>query len=181
MSLGTMSFDVLVAKRYGLAAAVFLNNVIFWLEKNAIDGRNIRDGRVWTYNTQKDYVALMPFFYERQVKYVIKVLKDAGVLIVDQPEGFVRRSWITVSDSALLSDEAIAAVSHSTKLSDGRDNSVPSKVQNCTMGINDTDIKPDINQSSRARTRKEKRKDPKQLAFELGEIRKLKDSLRTPS
>ena len=116
---GTMAFSVDVARRYGLDEAVFLNHVVFWLEKNAVDGRNIMDGRVWTFNTIADYTKLMPFFTRHQVNRVINSLKSKGVILTQNPEGYHRRTWITVADSAMLSEGALQAISHFRKNGNG--------------------------------------------------------------
>ena len=45
------TFDVAIATRFGIAEAVFIENMRFWLLKNETENRNIHKGRPWTYNT----------------------------------------------------------------------------------------------------------------------------------
>ena len=44
------SFNIEVAKDTGIAGAVILNNLYWWVDKNAKNGRNFNDGKYWTYN-----------------------------------------------------------------------------------------------------------------------------------
>ena len=192
MAKGTMSFSVNFAKKHGLREAVFLNNVLFWLEKNAMDGKNIMDGRVWTYNTYKDYAALMPFFTARQVEYLINTLKEKGLILTENPEGYHRRTWITVADVSWLSDEVQEKISHFTKSGNAFHKNGDSISQN--RGIestksgnvipNEADSKPDIN-ANPVRTRTKKSDSTLPPGFKdmsdsekeqaLAEIRRIKD------
>ena len=45
------SFDIKIAKEYGIAEAIILKHIYFWVNKNALNGKNHIDGRYWTYNS----------------------------------------------------------------------------------------------------------------------------------
>ena len=47
------SFDIEVAKKYGITEAVLLKNFYFWIEKNRTNNLNYFDGKYWTYNSRK--------------------------------------------------------------------------------------------------------------------------------
>ena len=50
--MGEYHFSAELAKRYGLDEAIMLHHFAYWVQKNTIDGRNIHDGRAWSYSTQ---------------------------------------------------------------------------------------------------------------------------------
>jgi hypothetical protein len=75
------SFDVRIAKEYGINAAVLLNNMYFWIEKNRANNTNLYDGNYWTYNSKKAFAELFPYLNERQIDYALKKLIDGGIII----------------------------------------------------------------------------------------------------
>ena len=75
------SFNINVAKRYGIQAAVLLKNLYFWIEKNRANETNFYDGYYWTYNSKKAFSDLFPYMTERQIDYTLKKLIDEGVII----------------------------------------------------------------------------------------------------
>lgn len=75
------SFDIDIAKKYGVHAAVILNNFYFWIEKNRANGTNFFDGHYWTYNSKTAFAELFPYMTARQIEYAIKKLIDDGLLI----------------------------------------------------------------------------------------------------
>lgn len=75
------SFDVRIAKEYGVNAAVLLNNMYFWIEKNKANNTNFYDGYYWTYNSKKAFAELFPYLNERQIDYALKKLIDGGIII----------------------------------------------------------------------------------------------------
>lgn len=75
------SFDVRIAKEYGINAAVLLNNMYFWIEKNRANNTNYYDDNYWTYNSKKAFAELFPYLNERQIDYALKKLIDGGIII----------------------------------------------------------------------------------------------------
>lgn len=75
------SFDIDVAKRYGIQAAVLLKNIYFWIEKNRANETNFYDGYYWTYNSKKAFSDLFPYMTERQIDYTLKKLIDEEIVI----------------------------------------------------------------------------------------------------
>ena len=72
------SFDVNIAKKYGVHEAILLNHLNFWIEKNRANDRHYYDGYYWTYSTKKAFAELFPYLTERQVGSVLEKLVDAG-------------------------------------------------------------------------------------------------------
>ena len=75
------SFDVEIAKRYGIPCAVLLKNIYFWIEKNKANNKNYYDDNYWTYNSKKAFAELFPYLNERQIDYALKKLIDEGIVI----------------------------------------------------------------------------------------------------
>ncbi len=75
------SFDIEIAKKYGIPCAVLLKNIFFWIEKNRANNKNFYDDNFWTYNSKKAFAELFPYLNERQIDYALKKLIDEGVLI----------------------------------------------------------------------------------------------------
>ena len=75
------SFDIDIAKKYGVQAAVILKNIHFWIEKNKANEVNYYDGYYWTYNSKKAFSELFPYMTARQIDYALQKLIDDGLII----------------------------------------------------------------------------------------------------
>lgn len=75
------SFDTEVAEKVGVTAAVLLQNIYFWTEKNRANGQNLHDNRAWTYNSKKAFSELFPYLTARQIDYALTKLKDSGIIV----------------------------------------------------------------------------------------------------
>lgn len=71
------------AAKVGLNEAILCQQIHFWLTHNRQNGKNIIDGRVWTYNTQKEWQKQFPFWGLRTLRRVIKSCVDKGLLIAE--------------------------------------------------------------------------------------------------
>lgn len=74
------SFNIDIAKAYGIEEAIFINNLYFWIQKNAANKKFYYDGSYWTYNTKQAYAELFPYMTYDKVKRVIAGLITAGVI-----------------------------------------------------------------------------------------------------
>ena len=70
------SFDVDIAKEYGILEAILINNIWFWIEKNKANNKNYFDGFYWTYNSTRAFKELFPYVSERQIKSALKHLRE---------------------------------------------------------------------------------------------------------
>ena len=75
------TFDVAVATRYGVDAAIMIENFRFWIAKNKANGRHFYEGRFWTYNSIKAFSELFPYWTEKQIRRILDKLEDAEVLV----------------------------------------------------------------------------------------------------
>lgn len=76
------SFDIDIAKEYGILEAILLNNIQFWIEKNKANEVNYYDGEYWTFNSTRAYTELFPYVTQRQIKNALKHLREEGILQV---------------------------------------------------------------------------------------------------
>ena len=74
------TFDIDIAKDYGMLEAILLNNMWFWIEKNRANNVNYYDGYFWTYNSTKAYNELFPYVSQRQIQNALKKLREEGIL-----------------------------------------------------------------------------------------------------
>jgi hypothetical protein len=74
------SFNVELAKEYGVLEAILINHLCFWIEKNKANDINYFDGNYWTYNSTKAFNKLLPYASERKIKYALKHLKDEEII-----------------------------------------------------------------------------------------------------
>lgn len=74
------SFDVDIAKEYGILEAILLNNIWFWIEKNRANNTNYYDGYYWTYNSTRAFNELFPYVSQRQIQNALKKLIDNEIL-----------------------------------------------------------------------------------------------------
>lgn len=93
------NFDTAIAEKYGVHAAILLNNIYFWIEKNKASDRNFYDGYYWTYSSNKAFSELFPYMTRRQIEYALKRLIDEGLLITgnynDKP--YDRTLWYAIT------------------------------------------------------------------------------------
>ena len=73
-------FNTNVAEIYGVNAAILLENITFWVDKNRANEQNYYDGKYWTYNSIKAFCALFPYMTERVIRTSLQRLIDDGLL-----------------------------------------------------------------------------------------------------
>lgn len=96
-------FDVDLAERYGVDEAIFCHRLFWMVQNNAANGRNLRDGRTWTYDTQAALAKIFHFWSRRQVQRVIQSCLQKGlILTADYNDDRTNRTtWYTVTDVVL--------------------------------------------------------------------------------
>ena len=118
------SFDVDIAKRYGIHAAILLKNIYFWIEKNRANDTNFYDGYYWTFNSKKAFAELFPYMNARQVDYALQKLIDDKLIITGNYNkvAYDRTLWyaITKKGYSILQNCEM----ESTKKENGNDNGV---------------------------------------------------------
>jgi len=80
----THIFDTEMAKEVGIEAAIIYQNICFWVDKNRANNQNFINGYFWTYNTYNAWQELFPYMKLNTIKRAIKVLKEAGFIVVEK-------------------------------------------------------------------------------------------------
>jgi hypothetical protein len=74
-------FDTDHARLYGLEEAVLIHNFTFWIARNRANGENVRDDRVWSYNSVAAFGELFPYLSKDRIRRTLDSLIKQGVLI----------------------------------------------------------------------------------------------------
>lgn len=77
-------FDVEVARRCGVNAAILLSDIQYWCERSKGDPAHLREGRVWMWSSVRDFRERHPYLTARQIRYALEQLTAAEVVITAQ-------------------------------------------------------------------------------------------------
>lgn len=96
------SFKVEIAEKYGIEKAVLLENFYFWIKKNEANGKNMHEGKAYTYNTTEAFAILFPYIKERKIAQILREMENIdGLLISGQFHSYDRTKSYTLTDKAL--------------------------------------------------------------------------------
>ena len=95
------SFNVEIAKKYGIEKAVLLENFSFWIAKNTANKKNIFDGKAYTYNTAEAFETLFPYMKARKIAQILREMENEGLLLSRQFGKYDRTKSYTLTDYAL--------------------------------------------------------------------------------
>ena len=111
------SFNVDVALDYGVEAAILIENLAFWINKNKANNNNFYDGRYWTYNSAKAFVELFPYWSSTKIQRLLAHLETEGVIISGNYNklAYDRTKWYSIVDEAILQKYTF----HSAKMNNG--------------------------------------------------------------
>lgn len=95
------SFDVNVAEKIGIEAAIFLKNIYWWCKHNCKNKKNIHDGRAWTYNSRRTWKDLFPYMKDSRIRGALKLLADEGYIETGtfNKMAYDRTTWYTVTEA----------------------------------------------------------------------------------
>jgi len=94
------SFNIEIAKKVGVNAAIIYENIIFWCIKNKANDKNKHDGKYWTYNSVRAWREIFPYMSDSQIKTALKKLKDALLIEVGEHNSipYDRTRWYSPID-----------------------------------------------------------------------------------
>lgn len=94
------SFDVDIAKMYGVNAAILLKYVGHWIDKNKANGKHFYDGKYWTYNSVKAFKDLFPYMSEKVIRNTLQKLEDEGVIVTGNYNkvAYDRTTWYAFTE-----------------------------------------------------------------------------------
>ena len=102
------SFDPDIAARVGLNAAVIYQNIVWWTQKNAANGKHMHDGRYWTYNSIRAFEVLFPYLTGKQIRTALDKLETSGLIVSGNfnKAGYDRTKWYCPSEQVDLPKKA---------------------------------------------------------------------------
>lgn len=97
------TFDIEIAKEYGVNPAIFLNNIAHWIKKNQANEKHFYEGRYWTYNSSEAFSELFPYWSTDQIDRLIKKCVSIGLLLISNfnETTYDRTRWYGLTDFAL--------------------------------------------------------------------------------
>lgn len=97
------SFDIEIAKEYGVNCAVILNNIYFWIQKNEANGDHYHDGLYWTFNSVKAFNDLFPYLSEKQIRSALSKLEDGGIIKTGNYNkvAYDRTKWYAITQKGI--------------------------------------------------------------------------------
>lgn len=92
-----------IAADVGVSAAIVLNHIVYWCEKNKSENRNFHDGRYWMYSSNQTIADNIPYLGIATIKRALSCLIDNGYVQVGNynKATFDRTYWYTPSDLTL--------------------------------------------------------------------------------
>lgn len=102
--MGEYHFSAELAQKYGLDEAILLHNLAYWIRKNALDGRNIYDGQVWTFSSLEAFTEWFPFWSVKQIRRILTSLENQALI---QKGNYNKRAtdrttWYTITAQDVL-------------------------------------------------------------------------------
>lgn len=93
------SFDVDIAKEYGILEAILLNHLWFWIKKNEANETNYYDDNYWTYNSTRAFNELFPYVSQRQIQNALNHLKEEEIILTGNynKSAYDRTLWYAFS------------------------------------------------------------------------------------
>lgn len=113
----TYTFDIEIAKEYGVNEAILITNLQFWIKKNQANEKNYYEGHYWTYNSIKAWQKLFPFWTEKTIRTILNHLIEKGVIITGNynQSKYDRTLWYAFADESIWLNGKI----HSPKRENG--------------------------------------------------------------
>lgn len=92
-----------IAVEHGADVAIFVHNLVYWVEKNAANGKHFHDGRFWTYNSIKALCEMYPLWSASQIRTITQKAEKAGLIVTGNynAKPMDRTMWYSPSDEVL--------------------------------------------------------------------------------
>ena len=95
--------NVSFATKYGVSAAVLLENIIYWTKYNKDNHTNYYDDYYWTYNTLQALNGLFPYISKRSISASLHKLEDLGFIKIGNYNSnpLDKTPWYTVTEKGV--------------------------------------------------------------------------------
>lgn len=96
-------FNVGIAQKYGITEAIILHNLLYWLEHNKANNKNLFDNYYWTFNSIAAFHELLPYLSEKQIRYALKKLEDQEIIKTGNynKHKYDQTKWYTIIDKTI--------------------------------------------------------------------------------
>lgn len=93
------SFDIDIAKEYGIPAAILLKHIYYWVEKNRANDKHLIEGEYWTYCSVKAFGELFPYMSAKVIRTGLTKLEDGGLIKTGcfNTQIYDRTKWYTLT------------------------------------------------------------------------------------
>ncbi|MFK4786035.1 hypothetical protein [Fusobacterium sp. MFO224] len=134
------SFNVELAREYGIEEAILIENIAFWLRKNMTNNKNYIAGNYWVYNSYKSFNELFPYINPKKIQRVLVKLEKLNVIKSGSfnKRSYDRTKWYTIVSikikklyNLITSNDFISK----DNLSNGCSQNVQCTGTNCPMDI----------------------------------------------
>ena len=94
------SFNIEIAKEYGILEAILLKHIYFWVEKNRANEKHFYDENYWTYNSIKAFNEMFPYASEKRIRNALKKLIDNEIICTGNynQNHYDRTLWYTLTN-----------------------------------------------------------------------------------
>lgn len=94
------SFDIDIAKEYGMLEAVLLKHIWFWVSKNKANGTHYHDGCFWTYMSIKAFTELFPYVSTKKIRNALAHLLELNLIRTGNfnNSAYDRTLWYTITE-----------------------------------------------------------------------------------
>lgn len=98
--MSTHIFDTEIAEKYGIEAAIILQNISFWIEKNAANEKHLHDGKYWTYNSVRAFGEIFKYMSESTIRRNLLKLETEGLVVTGNFNSlsFDRTIWYSITE-----------------------------------------------------------------------------------
>ena len=80
-------FDVDVAQRCGVNAAILLSDIQYWCERSKGDPAHLREGRVWMWSSLDEFAQRHPYMSFAQVRFALQQLRQNDMVLTLRHSG----------------------------------------------------------------------------------------------
>src|SRR4030042_5346722 len=103
------SFNTDIAIKIGVDEAIIIENLAFWIKKNQANNKHFHDNYFWTYNSERAFSELFPYWTRRQIQRILNSLENQGIIISGNynKSPFDRTKWYTIIDISILQNYKI--------------------------------------------------------------------------
>lgn len=96
-------FSIDIAQTYGVNEAIFLENIAYWIWHNKANDKHFYEDRYWTYNSQKAFENLFPYWSRQNLRTIIKSCLNQNLIIKGNfnKSNYDHTQWYSLTEEGL--------------------------------------------------------------------------------